>query len=99
MWRVLLGSCLLGLQVSSRTQCGDKLDIVFDTEGPVHSPWRNHTHCSQFVTRFAEADSLPATALVSFPGSGSSWLRPDSVRCRVPGRGQLGLRWPDLAPE
>ena len=50
-------------------------DLVVNISGPSHQPWPGRPGCSQWRTRFAARDSLPPTALVSFPGSGNTWLR------------------------
>ena len=46
------------------------------TEGTtVFHPWMNDSQCSNFTTTFAKNLTFPPIALVSYPGSGSSWLR------------------------
>ena len=49
--------------------------ISWNDTGPQHVLWPDDEHCSQFVTRFAAGHSLPTRALVSYPGSGNTWLR------------------------
>ncbi|XP_049846131.1 WSC domain-containing protein 1-like [Schistocerca gregaria] len=39
------------------------------------SPWPFSAECARFQVHFARPRSLPMTALVSFPGSGNTWLR------------------------
>ena len=50
-------------------------DLVLNISGPSHQPWPRRPGCSQWRTRFAAQGSLPPTALVSFPGSGNTWIR------------------------
>ena len=44
-------------------------------EGPEHYFWPNTSSCRIFRTRFAKVQSLPLRALVSYPGSGNTWIR------------------------
>ena len=53
----------------------DKLSISWNVSGPSHSFWPEDEECSQHVTRFAVQHSLKIRALVSYGGSGNSWLR------------------------
>ena len=50
-----------------------KLD--FSSEGETYQIWVNDSQCSHFTTRFTKKYSLDPLALVSFPGSGNTWLR------------------------
>jgi hypothetical protein len=43
--------------------------------GPEHSFWQNITSCREYTTRFAKVRTLPIRALVSYPGSGNTWVR------------------------
>ena len=45
--------------------------------GPVKHPWADSEveECRDLGVRFAEQGSLDMRALVSFPGSGNTWLR------------------------
>ena len=38
-------------------------------------PWPSLPGCENFVTQFAKQGNLPTRALVSYPGSGNTWLR------------------------
>ncbi|OXA63465.1 uncharacterized protein LOC110845354 [Folsomia candida] len=47
-----------------------------DEPGPtVVRPWPNDPQCSRFQIRFANKGAFKPRALLSFPGSGNSWLR------------------------
>jgi len=53
-----------------------KMKVVDWAEGgPEHQLWPNTTLCSDYRTRFARVSSLPPRALVSYPGSGNTWVR------------------------
>merc|ERR1719431_872046 len=53
-----------------------KMKVVDWAEaGPEHQLWPNTTQCSDYRTRFARVSSLPVRALVSYPGSGNTWVR------------------------
>ncbi|XP_071439071.1 WSCD family member AAEL009094-like [Hetaerina americana] len=39
------------------------------------APWPGSDQCGHFHVHFAKQKSLPMTALVSFPGSGNTWVR------------------------
>ncbi|XP_046406510.1 WSCD family member AAEL009094-like [Ischnura elegans] len=39
------------------------------------APWPGSEQCGHFHVHFARQKSLPMTALVSFPGSGNTWVR------------------------
>ena len=50
--------------------------LGISTEGTaVFHPWINDSQCCNFMTKFAKTLTFPPIALVSYPGSGSSWLR------------------------
>lgn len=49
--------------------------VELDRRKKEFSPWPNSKDCSRFRIQFARRKSLPMTALVSFPGSGNTWLR------------------------
>ena len=44
-------------------------------DSPVTVFWREDGECSHHQTRFLARHSLPARALVSYPGSGNTWTR------------------------
>ena len=56
---------------------GLKVSINFDSEERAKYPWSNSSdeHCHHHSIRFAAKGSLQMRALVSFPGSGNTWLR------------------------
>ena len=56
---------------------GLKSTINFDSEERAKYPWTNSSdeQCHQHSIRFGAKGSLPMRALVSFPGSGNTWLR------------------------
>ena len=64
-----------------KNHCNPKEDTVsdyqinWDEEGPQHSLWPQSSTCGVLMTRFAMVGSLPLTALVSYPGSGNTWVR------------------------
>ena len=43
--------------------------------GPEHRFWPGKGECGQYTTRFAVRGSLATRALVSYPGSGNTWIR------------------------
>ena len=43
--------------------------------GPEHHFWKNMTSCKDYKTKFAKVNTLPSRALVSYPGSGNTWIR------------------------
>ena len=53
----------------------DKLSLSWDSSGPSHKFWPGDGECGQFVTQFVRKHSLPTRALVSYPGSGNTWIR------------------------
>ncbi|XP_014245102.1 WSCD family member AAEL009094 [Cimex lectularius] len=54
---------------------GGGMVVELDRRRKEFSPWPNSRDCSRFRVQFARQKSLPMTALVSFPGSGNTWLR------------------------
>lgn len=46
-----------------------------DVHRRTYIPWGNSVECSRFGVHFVEKKSLPMVALVSFPGSGNTWVR------------------------
>ena len=51
------------------------ISLLFDSAAKTFQPWKNDTNCQKFLTQFTKRGSLPARALVSFPGSGNTWIR------------------------
>ena len=49
--------------------------LQWEEDGPVTVFWREDGECSHHQTRFLARHSLPARALVSYPGSGNTWTR------------------------
>ena len=49
--------------------------LQWEEDGPVTVFWREDGECSHHQTRFLARHSLPAWALVSYPGSGNTWTR------------------------
>ena len=62
-------------KVKSEENIEEGLVINWDATGPKHKPWAKDLDCSRFVTRFAKHHSLVTRALVSYPGSGNTWIR------------------------
>ena len=56
---------------------GDRqiVPVQFSLSHPQHHPWPGEGECGLLVTRFARRGSLPTRALVSYPGSGNTWVR------------------------
>ncbi|XP_065348218.1 sialate:O-sulfotransferase 2-like [Cloeon dipterum] len=54
-----------------KAQSGLKLDVHRRT----FIPWPNSVECGHYGVHFVEKKSLPMAALVSFPGSGNTWVR------------------------
>ena len=65
------------VQSSSECDIKSRKTISFNTSGLVKHPWKQaeDAECRDVVVMFAEEDSLPMLALVSYPRSGNSWLR------------------------
>jgi hypothetical protein len=53
----------------------DLSDGRIDFSAPSVQPWPKDPRCSRFRTHFAKRKTFKPRALVSFPGSGNSWLR------------------------
>jgi len=53
----------------------DMREISWAEGGPEHCFWPKDESCSKFVTKFAKVGSIPTHALVSYPGSGNTWIR------------------------
>lgn len=49
--------------------------VELDRNRKKYSPWPNSEECGRYRIHFAKQKSLPMTALVSFPGSGNTWVR------------------------
>ena len=73
---MLISNSKLG-QSSSECDIKIRRRISFNTSGQVKHPWdqAEDAECRDVVVMFAEEDSLPMLALVSYPRSGNSWLR------------------------
>ena len=52
-----------------------KPGLQLDPEAKTFNLWAKDTKCGHFNTSFAVKGSLPARALVSYPGSGNTWIR------------------------
>ena len=53
----------------------DMISITWDTNGPHHKFWPGDSTCDKFMTRFSVRHKLDTRALVSYPGSGNTWIR------------------------
>merc|ERR1712179_874958 len=71
--KVKMGETILRLQKESPRE--ERINISWAEGGPEHSFWPKDESCSGFVTRFAKVRSIPTHALVSYPGSGNTWIR------------------------
>ena len=49
--------------------------LEWDTGGPTNYFWRADSQCGEYGTRFVARHSLQTRALVSYPGSGNTWIR------------------------
>nr|XP_053655910.1 uncharacterized protein LOC128704793 isoform X1 [Cherax quadricarinatus] len=50
--------------------------LLYDYSRPSYYPWRTtRDECSNYATRFLVGGGCPLIPLVSFPGSGNTWLR------------------------
>ncbi|XP_023713195.1 WSC domain-containing protein 2-like isoform X1 [Cryptotermes secundus] len=54
---------------------GISMGIEVDRNRKTFVPWPSSEECSRYRIHFARQKSLPMTALVSFPGSGNTWVR------------------------
>ena len=52
-----------------------KKELLLNSKAKSFRIWENDTKCDSFVTQFAMPGSLPTRALVSYPGSGNTWIR------------------------
>ena len=59
------------------------ISLLFDSAAKTFQPWKNDTNCQKFLTQFTKRGSLPARALVSFPGSGNTWIRWARINKRI----------------
>ena len=53
----------------------DSLFLEWSVWGPSTKFWPSDPECSQYRTRFLVNFSLHTRALVSYPGSGNTWIR------------------------
>ena len=67
---ILLSFTVLDRDLSSPP----RLELSWDS-GPSHHFWPEDRDCAAHTTRFVLRHSLPARALVSYPGSGNTWIR------------------------
>lgn len=49
--------------------------VLWSPFGRRHKFWQNDKKCEKYTTRFAAAHNLRVRALVSYPGSGNTWVR------------------------
>ena len=54
-------------------------NITWDTGGPQHVSWPKDDTCKEHVTRFSVRHGLETRALVSYPGSGNTWIRKKAI--------------------
>ena len=52
-----------------------KIELLLDFKAKSFRIWANDTKCDSFLTQFAMPGSIPTRALVSYPGSGNTWIR------------------------
>lgn len=57
------------------TCAGLSTAVAVDRNRKTFIPWPYSEECSRYRIYFARQKSLPMTALVSFPGSGNTWVR------------------------
>ncbi|XP_068082080.1 uncharacterized protein [Anabrus simplex] len=55
--------------------CGRPMRVELDRSRKSFTPWPYSEDCRRYHVHFARQKSLPMTALVSFPGSGNTWVR------------------------
>ena len=53
----------------------DRLVLSWSVWGPTNNFWPDDPACSQYRTRLLVNHSLQTRALVSYPGSGNTWIR------------------------
>ena len=63
------------LPLSSLETGGTKNELLLNSKVKSFCIWENDTKCDSFLTQFAMPGSLPTRALVSYPGSGNTWIR------------------------
>ena len=51
------------------------ISLQWDNNGTENYFWPSDPECGKFRTRFTVRHSLPARALISYPGSGNTWTR------------------------
>ena len=44
-------------------------------DGKSYQPWTEDEACTNLTIHLSEKNSLPPTRLISFPGSGNTWIR------------------------
>nr|XP_018917676.1 PREDICTED: WSC domain-containing protein 1-like [Bemisia tabaci] len=59
----------------SGSKMGYLMAVEIDRKKKKFTPWPSSEECRQYYIQFARQKSLPMTALVSFPGSGNTWVR------------------------
>jgi len=64
-----------GLVISKGLKQPIKVDVAWAEGGPEHKFWPEDPNCKNLVTRFAKVHTLATRALVSYPGSGNTWIR------------------------
>ena len=62
-------------QTGIELRSGSRDWLKFTEGSEEKTPWPGDTECQHHKVRFLQKHSRPPTALVSFPGSGNSWLR------------------------
>jgi len=71
----ILTAPLLVLFLAKEPRAPSAVPVIWAKAGIKHQFWKNHPQCRLLVTRFAQKGSLPSRALVSYPGSGNTWIR------------------------
>mgnify|MGYP000126647901 CR=1 FL=1 len=56
-------------------ETGISTGVEVDRARKTFVPWPYSEECARYRIHFARQKSLPMTALVSFPGSGNTWVR------------------------
>ena len=59
----------------ARNSLSDSALLEWEDGGQTTQLWGDDEECQQYRTRFLLQNSLPARALVSYPGSGNTWTR------------------------
>ena len=70
----LSGPVLPEPKIKLRSERGE-LQLEFTDQREEKTAWPEDPECNHHKVRFLQKHSRPPTALVSFPGSGNSWLR------------------------